>query len=152
MVEGGGHGSILLGLVRMTTEYRVVKNDVRTAFVAALAGSGNSAVPVIYDNDPTVIDEDHEALWIRMNIRFAASRQVTMPFGWRTWGSIIAQLFERIGLGESSVMGLADDIVEAFKTVTIDGIVYRVPRVETIGRDATWWQVNVICPFYVTLG
>lgn len=104
-------------------------------------------LPTEYDN--IAIQHPKDAVWARVNVQSTVTRQTEIgnPITFRTLGLIIVQLFSPFNTGDNDILTLADKVVLAFRRVTADGVTYRTPTVQTIGRTKEWWQVNVNCPF-----
>jgi len=121
-------------------------------------GNYPSNLTVIYDNDPTQPPTAETALlagdvsaWCRVSIRPANTEQITIGAPstnrFRHTGVMICQCFCPIHEGDATVLKVADVIAKAFRAATEDGVRYRTPRIEVIGRVDKWWQVNVTCPW-----
>ena len=108
-------------------------------------------VPTQFDNQ----DEDDQftkpsdSIWARCSIFTASSTQVDIceTPRIRTLGTIIFNVFVPVGKGDKEAREFADIIKSKFRLVTVDDVLYRVPTISPVGRDKTWWQVNVTCPY-----
>ncbi len=63
-------------------------------------------------------------------------------------GVAVSQVFAPINTGSGLSLLAADRIADAFRAVSVDGITFRTPSVETIGegREGKWWQTNISVP------
>ena len=70
----------------------------------------------------------------------------------RTVGVALASVFIPSGRGDKIGLVVADEIVSAFKGVThtYGGVTvnFRTPSVQSIGRDGSWFQINVTIPYF----
>ncbi len=109
-----------------------------------------SGLLVQYDNEDTedILDNTR---WVRLAIKLGNSRQVSMGVNprHRADGIMIASVFVPFSMGDQAAMQIADIIETAFRGAKANGVVFRTPTTETIGRISDSWQVNVSCPFYV---
>lgn len=112
------------------------------------------SLPTQFDNvefikpDP----QDRSVKWARLQILEGDTRQATLGSGtanrYRTPGIMLVSLFVPAGVGDGKQRELADVISSKFRSVTYDGVVFHTPRINPIGRDGEWYQVNVTCPFH----
>jgi len=113
------------------------------------------SLPTVWDNAPD------QALpgsgrWCRFAMRFGTQEQLTLAGGasaYRTASVALVQLFEPIGQGDGTQLGLVDAIVDAFRGVVLAGppvIHFDPPYVSAPPSvdDGLWLQVVTI-PFRV---
>jgi len=129
--------------------FETLHNAVRTRF-STLVETPES-VTTLYDNDPQQPPED--GLWVRWSVRPGESIRVENggapnTHRYRTPGIAVAQVFFPLQEGENIQLALIDVIVPAFRGVTAAGVTYQTPRVQQIGKDGRWWQINVVVNFY----
>jgi hypothetical protein len=105
------------------------------------------SLKVVYDNAPDPHLDDQR--WARFAVRPGASRllEIGARPSYRTIGVAIAQLFHPVESGDGPGLELADIVATAFRRVTVTGLRFLVPSVQSVGRSDKWWQVNVTCPF-----
>lgn len=88
--------------------------------------------------------------WIRTNILNSDSQQISL--GSNPWfrykGLVIFQIFTKPNIGSGRATQLADTITGLFRNTKIGAITFRPPRVDKIGEDGGWYQVNVSVPFF----
>ena len=65
----------------------------------------------------------------------------------RELGLAVAQIFIPVEQGDAQGWRLAEAVGRVFRAVTVDGIKFKSPSIQMIGRDGGWWQFNVACPF-----
>ena len=129
--------------------HETLGNTIRSRFKTQIADI--LSLPTQYDNQSYT--KPANVLWCRLTILTGESFQAS--FGgaggkrFRTPGTMVAQLFNPVGLGDKAALAAADSIVAAFRAVTDTGVVFRTPSVQRIGRTESEWQINVTCPFYV---
>lgn len=111
---------------------------------------------IVFDNapKPTLVSGKQPQPWMRAAVRTAGTEQVaigatgTAGNRYRTSGSLLVSLFDASEKGDGVLLALADKIVGTFRSVTVQGVVFRTPSVATVGRFGGSWQVNISCPFY----
>lgn len=129
--------------------YQTLGNTIRSRFKTQIADARSLSTQ--YDNQDYT--KPNNAMWCRLSILTGDSFQAS--FGgaggkrFRTPGTMIAQIFCPIGLGDKAALQMADYIVTAFRAVTDTNVVFKTPSVQRIGRTESEWQINVSCPFYV---
>lgn len=130
------------------TQYRMVKRRFELQVVPDFLGVGND-LPVEYPNDVNFVTPASGA-WVRISFRPAGSNQVEKGSvkRFRHHATMTVQIFVDVGGGEDVANGYADTIANVFRAVTDNSNFFRVPDINTIGRDGQWWQVNVDIPFY----
>ena len=102
-----------------------------------------------YDNDPRETP-GAEVLWTLFIINEGQSDQA--QYGaqatYRHNGVATASIFAPIGSGTQASAQLAQQISEAFRARTLDGVRCLVPSVSRIGVRGAAFQINVDIPFY----
>lgn len=94
--------------------------------------------------------------WARVNVWDGESGWADSVPSYRTEGNVIAEVFVPVKDGTLGQIELVDDIAKAFRAITIKGVTCRTPRVRTVtaepepetGREDSFWQMNVVCPFH----
>lgn len=88
--------------------------------------------------------------WVRVSIRDGQSEQITIGCSsttFRTVGVVFFQVFTKIEIGSREGLEIADIIASKFRAITIDGVLYRTPSINTLPRQADVFQITVSCPF-----
>jgi len=128
--------------------HETLHNTVRSRFKTQVADV--QKLPTHYDNDGSFTPPEN-APWARATvldgISYQASLGSTRTF--RTPGLLVVQLFTPWGNGDRKGLQLADAVRLVFLGVTVDGIRYRTPWVNPVGRVDDEWQINISCPFEV---
>ncbi len=113
------------------------------------------SLPTVHDNAPNQTLPS-AGRWCRLSLRMGAAEQLTLAgvdSSYRIAGVALVQLFEPIGAGDGTQLGLVDAIVDAFRGVTLLGppvIHFDPPYVSAPPTldDGLWLQVVTI-PFRV---
>lgn len=129
------------------SNHETLANDIRTKFTTDI--STPQSITTLYDNDIT--DPPGNTLWMRLSIIEFDNERVTIggtTSKFRTFGEMAVQIFSPINTGDGGSRNLADDIHTVFRSLIYNGIVFRTPSINVIGRSDSWWQINVNCPFY----
>lgn len=67
-------------------------------------------------------------------------------------GACIAQVFVPVDKNDVDAMKIGQFISDVFLSKIVSGtggeVRFNTPRIRVVGRDGSWWQVNVICPFH----
>jgi hypothetical protein len=121
-----------------------------------VADNFGNEYPVVYDNAPipSAVTGNSSQPWIRAAIRTTTTEQTAMggsgpdSHRYRIRGTLLLALFDASEKGDGVLLELADRIVNTFRSVTVQNVVFRTPNVTTVGRIGGSWQVNVSCPFY----
>ena len=106
----------------------------------------------IYENTPGVKPEG-TADWARVVLRHLTGGQASLAnesgkSRWEREGLLTVQIFTTLGLGLSHAYDLSKVVTGAYQKVKIPGEVwYRNMRVNEIGPDGEWFQVNVLIEF-----
>ena len=130
----------------MTTVYKDLFNNIRCKFVEEVTDI--LGIPTHFDNASFTQPQGSE--WVRFSILPESSRQV--DFGaakrrFRVLGVAIAVVSFPIGGGDAGNMEVADAIVDVFRGVTFQGVIFRTPSVSNLGRKGDEWQTEISCPF-----
>lgn len=124
-------------------------NTIRSRFNTLIATAQSLATQ--YDNQDYTLPD--ATMWCRLTVLPGESAQVSIgaPASrrFRTAGVMTAQLFGPLGLGDKALLAMADQIVSAFRAVTVSGVTFETPSIINRGRNnqQNVWQVNVECPF-----
>ena len=101
-----------------------------------------------YDNDPR--DTPTDDLWLKASIDFGNSEQAELGIdSFRNYGNLIITIKSSIGLGTAELFETAVIIIDAFNTIDIDNITFRVPSILDKSRVEDNWEFEIICPFYI---
>ena len=66
----------------------------------------------------------------------------------RQVGVMSAAFFVQNALGRLRTAGkIADQALAFFQTQNVAGVTFRNPRLQEVGADGRWWQVNVLADF-----
>tara|TARA_R100000458_G_C8278525_1_gene254894 strand:+ start:11119 stop:11547 length:429 start_codon:yes stop_codon:yes gene_type:complete len=132
--------------------HNAIRNRFNANFVATTDTLGTD--DVAWDNTTFETHDDGDtSAWVRFQVLDGES-QIRNLGGTtaRTLGLAVASVFVQAGQGDKLGLEITDEIVTAFKGVThtYGGVTvnFRTPSVSTIGRDGSWWQINVTIPFY----
>lgn len=101
--------------------------------------------PVDYDNGkftPTA-----GTPYIRLQIEFAGSDQISVGGLERGVGLIYVSIFVTKGDGSRAATTLADTIRTLFKNQYDDGVRYLASYLQRVGEQNEWYQLNVLIPF-----
>jgi hypothetical protein len=127
--------------------------DVKTSIRLVIERKFGQRYTMTYDNSPPPVLAENVSPYprIRAAIRLGSNNQADIrPDAARSRrsGVVLFSLFQKAEEGDGTLDALADEVEKAFRRTTIDGIVFRTPYTNTIGRVGSEWQVNVTCPFY----
>ena len=126
--------------------FEAMHNAIRSRFRTQIEGPLSLAT--LYDNQNA--DPPDDAVWCRLTVLNGDARAVELGGTLdRSNGVMTAQLFGPIGLGDASLLRIADRIAAAFKRAAADGVRFQVPYVNNLGRNHNNWQINVVCPYVV---
>jgi len=133
----------------LTTAVSLVRQRFNTLVTVA------ESLPTVWDNVPNAT-LPASGRWCRMSVRMGAAEQLTLAgagSAYRVTGVALVQLFEPLGAGDGTQLGLVDAIVDAFRGVTLLGppvIHFDPPYVSAPPTldDGLWLQVVTI-PFRV---
>ena len=91
--------------------------------------------------------------WARATLQHVGGGQASLTGGlgttrWNRTGFLTVQVFVPIGEGLSGAHNLAKIIADAFEGAsTPNGVWFRNVRVNEVGPDGDWYQVNVVVDF-----
>ena len=135
--------------------FEAVHNTIRNRFNAQLVTGGSLAADdVAWDNLAfDTHNEGDSSKWVRLNVIPGESESLGLGSSlMRVEGYVQASVFLTIDKGDKLALELADEIVAAFNSVTEtysgNTVVFRTPSDQNVGREGSWWQVNVLIPFY----
>lgn len=136
------------GLNIMSTVYTDLANTLRCRFKDFVEDI--LEIPTQYDNAPFTQPQNQG--WVRFRVLPESSRQV--DFGaakrrFRVQGEAIALVHFPIECGDRKNMETADAIVDAFRGLTFQGVIFRTPSVRNLGRNGEEWLTEISCPFLV---
>jgi hypothetical protein len=105
---------------------------------------------VFFDNELVEKPEHPVEVWLRAAVRIGLNDLVGLGAKrlFRFSGVLFVQVFTRIGLGTRDPNTIVDEVIRAFRAVTENGITYRTPTPNHVGRMETEFQTNILCPFY----
>lgn len=126
-----------------------VANVIRTRYQSLIEQA--QSLPTQYDNH-NYTPPASPSKWARATVLPGESRKVSIGTPgsdrFRTPGLFVVQVFTPIGQGDNQGLTLAEAIKEAFQSITVSGVVFQTPYIVNVGRDDSWWQINVNCPYY----
>jgi len=108
---------------------------------------------IIFDDTGESPPDSSEFPWFRITIRHSEnSKQETLSrenIKYSRRGILFVQIFTIIGTG----LSLSDKYSQIVLNLisgkqTASGIWFRNPRINEVGRDKSWFQINVISDFY----
>mgnify|MGYP003635785188 CR=1 FL=1 len=88
--------------------------------------------------------------WVRFTINWGQQDPASIGAlnnRYRTTGVITVQIFAAQGEGPVAALGIADNVVATLRGTTISGIRTKGTRLQNIGGDDGWFQINAITPF-----
>lgn len=119
-------------------------NSIRSRFDGFFGSSGSvSTNVVVYDNAPTKPPSDTQ--WIHFSIATGETEVIGAGTNAkaRTLGTATAMICSPLGIGDRDALILSDSIVQRFRSVTDNGVVFEVPYLLSVGRRNQWFQTNV---------
>lgn len=123
-----------------------ITNSIRCIFVDVVEPLIN--VPVQYDNAP--FTKPSTGIWVRFMTTFISSRQTEIsgdePI--RVEGVAIALVHDQVERGDLGNLLVAKAIVDTFRGLTFQGVIFQTPTPRNLGRDGKEWRTEVSCPFY----
>lgn len=133
----------------MTATFQVAKDEILGVFKTAWDTTGHIA---LYENvagavPPTV------APWARVSLRHLSGRQASLAGGsgkrrYDRDGLITVQIFVPSGEGLLEAYNLAKIVADAFEgAATASQVWFRDVRINEVGPDGSWFQVNVVAGF-----
>ncbi len=129
--------------------YENIANIIRTRFEAFIEVA--QSVPVQYDNVKIKsTKKDSQGRWIRFSILWAEAfqRDLGRTPGTRIPGIAVAQIFGPLNKGDGILLEVVDEVVAAFKHLSVQGVTFRTPTAGKVGREKDAWRINVNCPFF----
>lgn len=126
--------------------FEAITNSIRCKFVDDVEPLIN--VPVQYDNAP--FTKPSTGFWVRFQNTFTTSRQIEVSGDepTRVEGIAIALVHGPIEQGNLGNLQITKAIVNAFRGVTFQGVIFRTPVPRSLGRAGKEWRTEVSCPFY----
>lgn len=128
---------------------------IRRAYVSEFADENCLTELTAFPNVSFTPPEDpgNEKKWIRFNIEVANRFKVSVGEGegaaqWRVIGNLVLQVFTPLDIGTKLKTDLLNELIPVFQGKTYSGVVFRTPTENDIGKSGSWYQTNVICPFY----
>ncbi len=113
--------------------------------------AGANGAPLKYDDVPGTAPTSGS--WGRVSVRHFSGEQATLANNegvrrWRNAGIIFVQLFAEAGSGFGALDALVEVVKNAYQGKdTPGGAWFRNVRVNEVGRDGPWEQVNVLIDF-----
>lgn len=107
---------------------------------------------IIYDDAKKEPPRDATS-WARARVQHTTGRQASLSGAtgvkrWERGGFLIVQLFTPAKEGQNLSDDLASIIRGAFEGYsTPSGVWFRNPRINEVGQDGTWYQVNIFVDF-----
>jgi hypothetical protein len=133
----------------MSLTYQQAKDEILAVFKTAWDTTG---YPVHYQDVRKQRDRDEEP-WAVVTLQHSAGFQSTLSGaqGARTFtrlGFLTTQVFVPVGKGLQESYELAKVVSDAFEgTATPGGVWFRNVRLNEVGRDGEFYQLNVIVEF-----
>lgn len=138
-------GFLIVIFIPVVDFYESLVNQI-TSYFQDIADANNLVVR--YDDDLRVAPT--EDLWCEFNIDFGEAEQSEIGIdSFRNVGNFNIRIKNSIGLGTGELLEKADLIANSFKSIDVNRIIFRVPRIRNVGRIRDDFQVNVICPFFI---
>lgn len=112
------------------------------------------SIKVLYDNEGRANPNEDLSAFVSATIKPAVNikKHVGESSAYRQTGVLILMIMCESGRGDQRALSIAASCVTAFKSKTVDGVVYETPSPESVGLNPNgYWQVNVTCPFYSDL-
>lgn len=133
----------------MTATFRQASDEILAVFQAAWGPLGHTA---LYDSVAGAQPPATEP-WARVSVRHSTGEQATLSGGLGTRrysrdGTLFVQIFAPVGNGLSVAYDLAKVVADAYEgTATPAGVWFRDVRLNEIGPDDQWFNVNVLVDF-----
>lgn len=134
----------------MTATFDTANNEILDTFKAAWDTTGHVA---LYENVKGDKPSGNSDPWARVTVRHSFGEQATLANagGQRRWnreGIITVQVFIPLGEGLSEGYALAKIVADAFEgAATPSAVWFRNVRVNEVGPDGEWFQINVLADF-----
>jgi hypothetical protein len=145
----------------MPAEFDTARDEIQSTFKVAWdanAGAVNGGVvpTVHWEGVPTAGDfPPKDAAWARMIIRHNAATQAALSSSadrrrFRKFGILTISIFTPLQGGQG--LGLAEELGKVARAAfegksTASGVWFRDARINEIGPDGPWFQVNVLAEF-----
>lgn len=136
--------------------YTTLLNTIVDRFKTSFLDVNSLSVDLVeYDNHtitkPDVLDKN--SCWFRVVVIPGEESQVQFgnPKTFRLVGVLAVQIFASPTFGTNRASSLATLVANAYRAVTLPGIVFRTPSPRRLGLEpGGWYQWNVNCPFLAT--
>ena len=133
----------------MTATFEEARQEILTTFKTAWDTTGH---PAYYENIREDLTSSVEP-WARVTLRHVTGRNASITGGignqrFERTGNLMVQVFVPTGEGLTEGLTLAKVVADAFEGVsTASGVWFRNTRVNEIGSEGSWFQINVIVDF-----
>lgn len=133
----------------MAATFEEARQEILTTFKTAWDTTGH---PAYYENIREDLTSSVEP-WARVTLRHVTGNNVSLTGSlglqrFERTGNLTVQVFVPMGEGLTEGLTLAKVIADAFEGVsTTSGVWFRNTRVNEIGPDGSWFQINVIVDF-----
>lgn len=132
----------------MTATFSEAYNDILTIFKDAWDTTGYDTIYSNVTGDPP----ETQVPWARVNIQHGFGDQTlgdaSSKIRYTRTGLFFGQLFMPTGEGLPELYDLAKLIADAYEgKSTPNGVWFRNVRVNEVGPDGSWYQINVIAEF-----
>lgn len=131
--------------------YEDMHNIIRNRFIEQIADV--YTLTTHYDNQDR--EKPQDTLWCRFSINDGDTFQKSIGSPGtnihRAVGVAYAQLFCPIGKGDKAILAMADNVADAFRCISVSGVVFKTPSIKQVGRIDVEWQVNVNIPFHADI-
>ncbi|MBM3280820.1 MAG: hypothetical protein FJY95_22490 [Candidatus Handelsmanbacteria bacterium] len=130
-----------------------ILGEFRDAWAISHATDCPIAWPSVAFDPKTDFDPEDHVAWVRVSIQGGEAQQASLAAPpnrlFRVVGVILVQVFvpSGPGLGLSTALGVADDVVSALEGKNAGGVAIRAGSINPVGRDGEWEQVNVSFAF-----
>lgn len=139
----------------MTATLAEANDEILTLFKTAWDTTGHVADYANVER-PVTVPPTTTAPWARARVQHTFGEQDTLagPTGtqrFRRDGLFTCQIFVPSGEGLSEAYSLAKTVMDAFEGASTDsGVWFRNARVNEVGPDGEWYQLNVLVDFTYT--
>ena len=115
--------------------------------IEVFLASNYTSTLVKYENDEmndSTVDE-----WIRVSTQNAAASQISLGSNplFRYRSVLFVQIFVRPDIGSGRALVIADLMTSLFRAKSIGDMTFFVPRIQKVGVNKDWYQVNVSIEF-----
>lgn len=134
----------------MTASYGTAVDDILTVFKTAWDTTGYVA---LYENIGGTLPSGNSDPWARLTVRHNAGNLVSLTGGLSTQryvreGTLFVQIFVPSGESLSEAYSLAELVSTAYEgETTPNGVWFKNVRVNEVGPDGHWFQVNLLIDF-----